>query len=317
MLDVFASERHYIDHIAPVWKALPKEHRGNFYTRREELVDYAKSKRIKAQIGLPTENITLVASYGDYKRTLGPVIYMEHGIGHSYSNNHPSYAGGEGKDRVVLFLCQHELTADKNRATYPDAQIAIVGTPKMDKVKTRKPKGRTVAISFHWDCRVAPETRSSFLWYRPAITALARATDIQLIGHAHPKVSFNRSLQRHYKALGIEYVHDFEEVMDRADVYLIDNSSSAYEFALSGKPVIHMNAPWYRKNVSHGIRFWDYLPGPMVDNPREVLPMVRRVLDNPKEYDDQRLSVVKSLYPYKGHATEKAVGEILKVLQWF
>jgi hypothetical protein len=307
MLDVYASERHYIDHTANIWLRLSSSVRNKFIVRTPELAEYAKSWGVSAEVGLPADNLTLVASFGDYRRTSGPVIYMEHGIGHTYSNNHPSYAGGSGKDRVVLFLCQHELTAAKNQAAYPSVPVAIIGTPKLDAYKPRQAQGRTVAISFHWDCRVSPESRSAFMYYRGIIGQLNTAKDIKLIGHAHPKVSFNQTLQRYYKSLGVEYVHTFDEVLDRADLYVIDNSSTAYEFAAMGRLVLHLNAPSYRKDVSHGIRFWDYIPGPMVNQPREVLPKIRKMLDFPELFDDQRKDVVKKLYPYLGKATARAV----------
>lgn len=310
MLDCYASERHYVDHIAPVWLGLPKSLRGAFLTRRPEILEHAASLGITAEIGLPGDNLTLVASYGDYRKTQGPVIYMEHGIGHSYSNDHPSYAGGRGKERVELFLCQHQLTADKNKKAYPDSKSVVIGTPKMDFIKKRGIKGRTVAISFHWDCKVAPESRSAFHHYKSGLIALSRAKDIELIAHAHPKVTWNQSLQRHYKNLGLEYVDSFDEVLDRADLYVIDNSSSAYEFAAAGRPVIHMNAPWYRKDVSHGIRFWDLLPGPTVDNPKQLLPAIRKIFEDPGRYEDRRAKAVMALYPHLGKSTPKAIQAI-------
>jgi hypothetical protein len=314
MLDFYASERHYIDHVASVWRALDPDLRGIFRVRTEELQLYAKTAGVTAEVSEPTDQLTLVASYGDYKRTSGPVIYMEHGIGHSYGNNHPSYAGGAGKYRVVLFLCQHDYTAEKNKKTYPKTPVAVIGTPKLDRIKKRGVEGRTVAISWHWDCQIAPETKSSLPHFRPLLNILKRAKDIELIGHAHPNPRFNKVMQRMYSQLGIEYVHNFKEVLDRADLYIVDNSSTAYEFAAAGRPVIHLNAPWYRKEVSHGIRFWDYIPGPTADQVREVLPLIRQLLDDPTPYEKQRKAVVKALYPHKGKASKVAAEEIKNFL---
>jgi hypothetical protein len=314
MIDVYASERHYIDHLAPVWKALPAKARGQFIVTNELNQMHAKLLGIDTYIADTRQQLTLVASYGDYRRTKGPVVYMEHGIGHSYSNDHPSYAGGIGKDRVVLFLCQHKLTAEKNKKAYPKIPTAIIGTPKLDTVKVRPAKGRTVAVSWHWDCKVAPETRSTLPHFKPILQILKNAPDITLIGHAHPRTTFNRSVQRIYSQMGIEYVHDFADVLDRADLYIIDNSSSAYEFAAAGRQVLHLNAPWYRKDVNHGIRFWDYLPGPTADKVTEVLPLVRKMLEQPELYEQQRKDVVRDLYPYQGKAAKRAAEEIKKIL---
>jgi CDP-glycerol glycerophosphotransferase (TagB/SpsB family) len=103
-------------------------------------------------------------------------------------------------------------------------------------------------------------------------------------------------------------------VLNRADLYIIDNSSTAYEFAAAGRPVVLMNAPSYRKDISHGIRFWDYLVGPTVDSPRELLPTVRAVLANPHQYEQQRRDVVKALYPHQGKAAVKAASVIKSFL---
>ena len=314
MIDVYASERHYIDHLAPVWHALDPQYRLRFIVSNSTMQQYAANKGIYAEVGQPSGNLTLVASYGDYRRTKGPVVFMEHGIGHSYSNDHPSYVGGRGKDRTVLFLCQNHLTAEKNQLTYPHIPSVIVGTPKLDNVAVRPAQGRTVAVSFHWECKVAPETRSSLPHFKPILPILQKAKDINLIGHAHPRTGFNKSVQRIYAQLGIEYVHTFDEVLDRADLYIIDNSSSAYEFAAAGRHVLHLNAPWYRKDVNHGLRFWDYIPGPTADKVTEVLPLVRKLLDYPESYEHQRQTVVDTLYPFRGHAAYKAAEEIKKIL---
>jgi hypothetical protein len=314
MIDFYASERHYFDHIVPVWNALDPKDRGRFIVSNEQIYTYARDKGQRTLIGEPDKTLTLVASYGDYKKTKGPVVYMEHGIGHSYSNDHPSYAGGQGKDRVVLFLCQHSLTAEKNKKTYPNAQTAIIGTPKLDTIKPRGIEGNTVAVSWHWDCQVAPETRSSLPHFKSILAQLRKAPDINLIGHAHPRVTFNRIVQKLYQDLRIPYVHNFEDVIEQADIYIIDNSSTAYEFSAAGRPVIHLNAPWYRKDVNHGIRFWDYLPGPTVDKPADVLPLVRQILKDPTLYEDQRKAVVEALYPHLGQSSKVAAKEIKKCL---
>jgi hypothetical protein len=310
MIDFYASERHYVDHIAPVWHALGPDNRQTFLVSNPLIQDYASSKGLDTTISPPSGNLTLVASYGDYRRTKGPVVFMEHGIGHSYSNNHPSYAGGSGKDRVVLFLCQHHLTAEKNQLSYPHIPAVIVGTPKLDNIAVRPAQGRTVAVSWHWECKIAPETRSALPHFKPILQTLKKAKDINLIGHAHPRTGFNKSVQRIYQQLGIEYVHNFEDILERADVYVIDNSSSAYEFAASGRHVLHLNAPWYRTDVNHGLRFWDYIPGPSTDKVTQVLPLVRKMLDYPETYEQQRLDVVNTLYPYRGESAYRAAEEI-------
>ena len=308
-LDVYASESHYIDHIAPVWLKLADDKRGKFRTIPAH-VDYAAKLGIEVTTEPPTDNPTLVASWGDYRKTTGQVIYMEHGIGHSYSNEHPSYSGSPGKDRVTLFLNQHKLTERRNKTVYPDVEHAIIGVPKIDNVPVRGVEGRTVAISFHWDCKVAPETRSAFDHYRRFIPKLAKMKKVQFIGHSHPNMAWRKKLEPIFHRYGVEFVPTFTEVLDRADLYIIDNSSTAYEFAAAGRPVITLNAPWYRKNINHGIRFWDHIPGPQVDDGWQMMKLIPQILDQPDMFEPERQAAVKALFPYQGRSAKRAANII-------
>lgn len=309
-VDALASEIHYIDHIAPVWHALNEETKGTFKVTRAELIEYAALHDIKAKVKPPAKrNHTIVASWGDYRKTTGPVIYMEHGIGHTYSNQHPSYAGAPGRVRTTLFLNQHHLTDEKNKTTYPNAAHAIIGVPRLDTITPRPAEGRTVAISFHWECRVSPESRSAFEHYRHGLRQL-RNQNYQLVGHAHPHRGWPEKLKGYYQRHGIPYIPTFNQVLEQADVYVIDNSSTGYEFAAAGRNVIHMNAPWYRKYINHGIRFWDYLPGPMVDDYKELISTIHDVLDNPDKYETQRQAVVNELFPHLGNSAQVAAQAI-------
>ena len=308
-VDVYASEPHFIDHIAPVWLKLSEDIRGEFRTTPRNL-EHAESLGITATVNAPTLNPTIVASWGDYRKTNGHVIYMEHGIGHTYSNNHPSYAGAPGKDRVTLFLNQHKLTDQRNKAAYPNAEHAIIGVPRMDSVAVRGVENRTVAISFHWDCKVAPESRSAFDHYRRFIGDINKIEGITLIGHCHPRKGWRETVEPYYTANNIEFVPTFAEVLDRADFYIIDNSSTGYEFAAAGRPVIHMNAPWYRKTINHGIRFWDHIPGPTVENGLQLIRTIPGFITGFETYEPQRKKVVKTLFPHLGNATQVAVKAI-------
>ena len=40
-------------------------------------------------------------------------------------------------------------------------------------------------------------------------------------------------------------IYDFEDVVRWADVYACDNSSTLFEFAACGNPVVLMDAPWF------------------------------------------------------------------------
>lgn len=305
-LNFYASFGHFFDHIVPIYQSLPKKYRGKFFIE-ERVVEKAKINNIEYTIGKPEDGLTLVASFGDYGRTSGDVVFMEHGIGHTYSNDHPSFAGGRGKDRTVLFLNQHHITQEKNMLKYPNAKHEIIGTPKMDSVSKVKSKQSVVCLSFHWDNRISPESRSAFDFYKRIIPILLTQKDFRLVFHGHPRTDWTKM----FKGEKIEFITDLKEVFELADVYVCDNSSSMYEFLLTGKPVIYLNCPYYRKSVRHGIRFWTHIAGQQVDQPFKLLEHIRNALKFPELYSELREEVVKELYPYYPNATQRAK-EVLK-----
>jgi len=312
-IDFYASEIHYFDHIVPIWNKLPIKYKGVFYVSLEVLTKRQLLDRSDFQIGFPNDNLTLVASYKDYQKTKGKVIFGEHGIGHNYGNGHPAYVGGSGKERVVLFLNQHLLSNNTNKLAYPNAKNVIIGTPKMDNVKELefRPNNRKpiVCISFHWDCMVCNNTRSAYYYYKNVIGQLAKCEEFTLIAHGHP-----RRNELELQAYGIKYYSDLNEVMEIADIYVNDNSSSMYEFINTGKPVIVLNCPLYDKHKDTGIRFWRYICGVQVDRPCDLKQAILNELANPEHYRELRDGIVNALYPYKGVATQSAVDVITEYL---
>src|SRR5690606_6518443 len=108
----------------------------------------------------------------------------------------------------------------------------VCGSPKLDQWRKRSwnRENPTIAISFHWDGNVVPETQSAWEHYGPkSLTALVEAFPGRVLGHAHPKVFNERKTA--YDAAGIEAVRDFAEIMGRADIYVCDGVSTLYEFA--------------------------------------------------------------------------------------
>jgi CDP-glycerol glycerophosphotransferase (TagB/SpsB family) len=133
----------------------------------------------------------------------------------------------------------------------------------------------------------------------------------RLIGHGHPK--FQHVLQKHYEDAGIEFVADFEEVMERADVYVNDCSSTMYEFCVTGKPVVILNAPWFRKFVNYGIRFWLWTDiGPQVDKAEDVLRAIEGQLGNPEQFRAAREKMVSELYPFLGVSAQRAANSLVE-----
>lgn len=322
-VDFLAWAPHFLDHLLPVFRALPEERRGTFYVG-PDLMQYAKAQGLDAKRYTATggDNLTVVSAYGDLGRALRMgenrrMILMEHGAGHTYKMPHSSYAGaGALRDRVSLFLSTNEQVYRANKVNWPDTPNVICGCPKLDKWNKvlERPHTRTspptVAISFHWDCQVISETRTSFPFYRGALQALNRK--YKLIGHAHPRI-WGR-VARTYKEFGIEAVRSFDKVMERADLYIIDNSSTLYEFAYLDRPVVVLNCPWYRRNVHHGLRFWKHSDvGVNCERVDDLLPSVALALTDPPEQQEKRRRAVEYVYPIRGNAAEVAAEAICQL----
>lgn len=331
----FGSLPHYIDHLAPIWRAMPAEARGPFFVP-DALVAHAQARGVNAHAGgrpHPDWPLTIVSAFADLAKLRRDqrAILVEHGAGQTYfadpKGRHGGWAGGDGRDRVDLFLCPNQHVADANEAAYPHARSVLVGCPKIDRwipsgtptLARHRNEGDlqpTVAVSFRWDCRLCPEARTAWPHYAAHLRTLTEG-EWHVIGHGHPRALYPGSdLTRSYLQAGIEIVPDFDQVLERADVYLCDNSSTAYEAAAAGLPVITLNAPWYRRDMNHGLRFWDAVPGLQVDDFHELPNRIRTVLAGSAEDSVRRTRAAKQAFTYvDGTATARAVEAILDHLE--
>jgi hypothetical protein len=302
-IDFLARESHFADHLIPTWHELPRRLRGTFYVHPEmlEQLSAASIEAVAVEEAPESGPLTLVASYRDLKLARGLsrlVVYSEHGAGQSYVGvNSGSYIGACDRAGVVATLVPGQMAADCHRRAHPTIPAYPVGCPKLD-VHHRAPFRRrgdrpVVAISFHWQCRVCKETRGAHSHYRSALPALAER--YEMIGHGHPRLL--RQISRHYKRAGIEVVEDFAEVIARADVYCIDNSSTMYEWASLDRPVVVLNAPWYRRDVEHGLRFWSHADvGPQAWSPGGLPAAIDEAIADPPEIARRRRDIVSDVY---------------------
>lgn len=328
-LDFVACEPQFVDHAAPVWHALSPRVRGRFLVDAA-LIERAAALGIEAE-AIPADRLrassrppfanpgdgptAFVVSVGDTKvaRRLGyrRFAFMEHGAGQAYAGRgslerHPSYAGGADREDTEVFLVPNEYAARLWRRAYPAARVEVIGCPKLDTLPARQPgPGPVVAVSFHWPAFVAPESGNALGHYLHALPALARTYTV--IGHAHPKADWPRRMARVYARAGIEFVPDFAEVCERADVYVCDNSSTLFEFAATGRPVVVLNAPWFRRNVEHGLRFWEAAHvGVQVDQPDRLVPGIREALEDAPERRALREAALGVVYAHRSGAAARA-----------
>jgi len=343
-IDFFARREHFIDHLLPIWNEIPNNKKGIFYIHANTF-KYTIGKIInicvlrdelepnRLEVFVPGTNPIVTCAYGDmvnaYKSNPDRIfILAEHGVGLTFGDN-AGYAGGLGMRRIAdCFLAPNEYIANKTEKVLDTTQY-IIGTPKLDEwgnpwikamnsvvehISNNKPVP-TVCISFHWDgSHVAPEAGNAFgIFGRDEVLKELKET-FNLIGHCHPKS------RDHYRPifenLGIPFVENFSDVMAQADIYVNDASSTMYEFLVTGKPVILMNAPHFRKDIHFGIRFWDYTDiGYQVKTPRELKEAIQNTIIDPNKFLKQRQKAVKDLYPYLGNSAKVAANAILHFIE--
>ena len=117
------------------------------------------------------------------------------------------------------------------------------------------------------------------------------------------------------QAAGLETVARFSDVIDRAGIYVCDNSSTLYEWAALDRPVVILDAPWYRRDVSHGLRFWQWADiGPRIQDPADLVEAVRHASDD--VWRDRRAEATEAIFggPPDGHAAGRATEAILSVV---
>ena len=217
-----------------------------------------------------------------------------------------------------LFLHPGPHPAARERTRYPKARIEIVGCPKLDSLPRKRKRSRipVVAVSFHWDCHVSPETRSAFGQFSSQVGRLAKDGSIRVIGHGHPRIlgSADRplGLAHWYERAGIEVVYSFEEVCRRADLYVNDASSTLFEFASTGRPVVAMNPDWYRREIHHGLRFWEASTVGVNVGPKDSLrEAIAAALDDPPAQQAQREAALDLVYAYRSGAAKRAAAVLM------
>lgn len=178
---------------------------------------------------------------------------------------------------------------------------------------THAPARPRVAVSFHWHCSVAPETQATWPYWQQAVERLARRFEV--VGHAHPRLWATARVW--YQRAGIEAVASFGEVLERCagGLYLCDNSSTMYEWAGLGWPVVCLDEPrLYRRDVEHGLRFWEHPPGFGCSDPTDLDGAVDWALtpDGAACARSYAESAVEEAYGgfFDGRATERAVAAI-------
>jgi len=312
-LDMIATEPQFVDHLAPVWQALPQERRGAF-TVPIALAHHARTLGLTTSRH-PTSDSVLVASWGDHqkarRRGYTHIARIEHGVGQSFGTGHPSYAGGRHCEDVGLFLTPNRYSADLWQAAYPDARVEVVGCPKVDHAPRYEPGRKPlVVVSFHWSGATVPEAGSAFTDFRGVLPALRDHPDFDLAMHGHPKA--RPAIERFARHRRIAFIPDFADVLRTAALYVNDGVSTLYEFAATGRPVVVLNASEYRPHVNHGLRFWDAADvGIQVDRPSDLEAAIGSALIDRPAQRRNRQRALAMVYAHRGDASRRAARALL------
>lgn len=265
MIDVYASLTNYVDHLAPIWAALPAGVQGRFLVSSGSVGRYAR-----ARWGLPVvrerpSGPTLVASYTDERLCPGAVALLEHGAGQHYGGLDATSARSTERPCVGLYLAPNQVVADRMAAVLPCADRVVVGCPRLDAFTPGALDG-PLALAWHWNPGGPwPESRSAWPHYKDHLHRLVSGGRVW--GHGHPRIY--PALAVFYSQAGVRPVADSGEVLSGAGVISVDNSSLLYEAVFLDRPVVVLDAPWYRRDVDHGLRFWEWADvGPRISDPR-------------------------------------------------
>lgn len=337
MIDMYASQPQYVNHLIPVWQALPDELRGTFSasgTAARRAGELGVRSGVLARERGAVAPLTIVASHQDeqYVRPR-PVVLVEHGAGQSYyhspaADRNPAYPGGRSREGVVLFICPNESVAQRWRDMYPLTPTAVVGCPMLDPwheamrmTKDLRWEGEQVerglplvVFSFHWNCGIVPECGWAFPEFQAEMIRLAGMTDeqrgFQMGGHAHPRA---HEIGAFWRSRGVREFRNFSEVLSFADCYVVDNSSTGFEFASTDRPVVWMNSTRYRKDVDHGLRFWSHVGvGVQCDRPESLLDRVHEALHDGPGYRARRHALIRDVYAFTdGLAAQRAAAAIV------
>jgi hypothetical protein len=275
----------------PVWEALEASERAEYVHKLEPT----------------TGDLVLVAADRDYllgKRWNLPLVMMEHGCGLQW---YQSYI----VDRTAgarAIAAPNEFVAQRYRSALPHQRVEVVGTPKMDKlVHQPAPNGRTVAVSFHWSG--VNQHRSTLLAYRRALEDLAE--QVEVIGHGHPRSW--KQVELFYREIGIQPVQDFAEVIERADVYACDHSSTIYEWAALDRAVVLLQRTDEGEAVPirSGLRYTIHADVGAEATPNTLSDTVQAALYGDQDHAPQRHAATAALFPHIGQATDRLV-ELLR-----
>lgn len=319
-LAVYSTLRHTFDHVYAIVEQLRlRGYDVPLYTswKGADWATYVPDLAAVAE----SVDVWLVASSSDAAAVAPtPCVFMEHGAGQAYDADERT-AGLSGWStgtipNAKLFLCPNRYVAQRRQNRHPNALAIAIGCPRLDTWahltgNHEQVERNVAALAFRWDQPRIPETRSAFDHYRPHLMEMAKrlaSAGIRPVMTGHPRAA--KALRIHAKRTGWEW-WESDDVLTSAAVLAFDNTSLGYEFAAVDRPCVVLNAPWYRRDVHHGLRFWECIPGEMADDAREAVAAIARAFEDPlPEVRD----CVDTIYPARDGKASWRAAEAISLL---
>ena len=102
-----------------------------------------------------------------------------------------------------------------------------------------------------------------------------------------------------------------------ADLMITDHSTIGFEFALLDRPLVIFDVPGLLRSARINPDKWAQLHGmgDVVNSVDDVPATVRRALEAPDRYSRPRRTASAALFPYAGHATQRALRIVFEMLE--
>jgi hypothetical protein len=101
-------------------------------------------------------------------------------------------------------------------------------------------------------------------------------------------------------------------VCRQADLLIFDNTSAGYEFAATGRPVVVLNARYWSRKQSHGLRFWDAAHVGVNVNPGDdLVAKVHEALADSVDQQQDREEALQFVYQPRTNGATYAATAIL------
>lgn len=311
-IHLFASQLHYSWHLESIGYELDRQ--GLLASRSLSNYGLPPGLEVDVRWSPGTRGLVLVASYQDALRAPANcgVVLMEHGAGQTYNGRGHNYADYP-KERIFAYFAPGPHAAEQFYANNRGTPTYMVGWPGLENAQGLRSRGvadninHAVICSFHWK-----SFQESWAIWGHAITELAEQLHNPVLLHGHPRCA--AELVRLNSRTHVPFCHAYENVIQMAAVYVVDNSSTAFEMLALGVPVILLNQPGWSE-LKYGLRF-----SPMIhqllrplEHPRELRTRVQEALDNPQTVLRHADTILNTVYRPREDGTKKAV-ELLRQL---